>query len=157
MQHWLPPHSLDVNMWLIQLRDIIMLELSTARVNLPQMSSVKIWTIAAEKISKLSRFRVPSRLPLLSCDFGSSWSGQSVPIVQQEFSPTCRSFPRSLICPYVLLLVVSRLFCPCSCLHVTLLSLPVPLLPCAAGLIARRSSSSCGPQTLLAGAGISSS
>ncbi len=70
-----------------------------------------------------------------------------------RFSPTCRSFPRSLVCPYVLLLVVSRLFCPCSCLHVTLLSLPVPLLPCAAGLIARRSSSSCGPQTLPAGAG----
>ncbi len=73
------------------------------------------------------------------------------------FSPTCRSFPRSLICPYVLLIVVSRLFCHCSCLHVTLLSLPVSLLPCAAGLIAWRSSSSCGPQTLLAGAGISSS
>ncbi len=68
-------------MWLIQLRDIIMLELSTARVNLAQMSSLKIWTIAAEKISKLSRFRMPSRLPLLSCHFGSSWSGQSVPIV----------------------------------------------------------------------------
>ncbi len=32
----------------------------------------------------LSRFRVPSWLPLLSCHFGSSWSGQSVPIVQQE-------------------------------------------------------------------------
>ncbi len=73
------------------------------------------------------------------------------------FSPTCRLFPRSLICPYVLLLVVSRFFCPCSCLHVTLLSLPVPLLPCAAWLIARRSSSSCSPQNLPAGAGISSS
>ncbi len=32
----------------------------------------------------LSRFRVPSWLPLLSCHFGSSWSGQSVPIVQQD-------------------------------------------------------------------------
>ncbi len=52
---------------------------------------------------------------------------------------------------------MSRLFCPCSCLHVTLLSLPISLLPCAAGRIARRCSSSCGPQTLPAGAGISSS
>ncbi len=77
--------------------------------------------------------------------------------IMSWFSSTCRSFPHSLICPYVLLLIVSRLFCPCSCLHVTLLSLPVPLLPCAAGLIARRSSSLCGPQTLPAGSGISTS
>ncbi len=33
-QHSLPPHSLDMYKWLIQLQDIIMLELSTARVNL---------------------------------------------------------------------------------------------------------------------------
>ncbi len=42
-QHWLPPHSLDMYKWLIQLRDIIMLEISTARVNLAQVSTLKIW------------------------------------------------------------------------------------------------------------------
>ncbi len=41
---------------------------------------------------------------------------------------------------------MSRLFCPCLCLHCHC-SLPVPLSPCAAELKARRSSSSCGPQT----------
>ncbi len=51
-QHWLSPHSLDMCKWLIQLRDIIMFELSMARVNLAQMSTLKIWTIVAEKISK---------------------------------------------------------------------------------------------------------
>ncbi len=42
-QHWLPPHSLDLYKWLTQLRDIIMLELSTARENVAQMSTLKIW------------------------------------------------------------------------------------------------------------------
>ncbi len=111
----------------------------------------------------LSRFRVPSRLHLLSCHSAARGLGNQCRSCSRSawitswFSPTCRSFPRSLICPYVLLLVVSRLFCPCSCLHVTLLSLPVPLLPCAAGLIAQRSRSSFGPQTLPAGPGISTS
>ncbi len=108
----------------------------------------------------LSRFRVPSWLPLLSCHVGSSWSGQSVPIVQQvctdhELTLPHQSFiPPPIYVPVFLLLVVSRLFCPCMCLNCHC-SLPVPLSPCAAELKARRSSSSCGPQTLPAGSGIS--
>ncbi len=51
-QHWLPPHSLDMYKCLIQLQDIIMLELYTARVNLAQVSTLMIWNIAAEKTSK---------------------------------------------------------------------------------------------------------
>ncbi len=111
----------------------------------------------------LSRFRVPSWLHLLSYHSAARGLGNQCRSCSRSaritswFSPTCRSFPRSLICPYVLLLVVSRLFCPCSCLHVTLLSLPVPLLPCAVGLIAQRSRSLFGPQTLQAGPGISTS
>ncbi len=111
----------------------------------------------------VSRFRVPSQLPLLFCHSAAHGLGNQCRTCSRSawitslFSPICRSFLHSLICPYALLLVVSRLFCPCSCLHVTLLSLPVPLLPCAAGLIARRYSSSCCPQTLPAGPGISAS
>ncbi len=111
----------------------------------------------------VSRFRVPSQLPLLFCHSAAHGLGNQCRSCSRSawitslFSPICRSFLHSLICPYALLLVVSRLFCPCSCLHVTLLSLPVPLLPCAAGLIARRYSSSCCPQTLPAGPGISAS
>jgi len=50
-QHWLPPHTLDIYKCLIQLRDIIMLEISTARVNSAQILTLKIWTLSAEIIS----------------------------------------------------------------------------------------------------------
>ncbi len=45
------------------------------------------------------------------------------------FSPTCRSSPLSLICPCVLLLVVSRLFCPCSCYVLIALITLLPSVP----------------------------
>jgi len=44
--------TLYTSMWLIQLQDIIMLEISTAQVNSAQISTIKIWTIAEEKSSK---------------------------------------------------------------------------------------------------------
>ncbi len=96
--------------------------------------------------------------------FGSSWSGQSVPIVPQEFTDHKLTLPHlSLIppLPYMSLcfysslrvdcFVLARVSCEIHC------SLPVPLFPCAAGLIARRSSSSCGPHTQTASSGISAS
>ncbi len=107
------------------------------------------------KSSSVSQFRVPSRLPLLSCHVRqlvvwaiSADREAGLHGSRADSSPPVAHFP-SPICPCVLLLAVSRLFCPCSCLHVESLPLPVPLFPCAAGPIARRSSSSCGPQTLL--------
>ncbi len=68
--------------------------------------------------------------------------------------PPVAHSPSPIYVPVFLLLVGSRLFCPCLCLNCHC-SLPVPLSPCAAELKARRSSSSCGPQTLPVGSGIS--
>ncbi len=48
-------------------------------------------------------------------------------------------------------------FSLCECLCETHASLSKPLFPCAADLVARRSSSLCGPQTLPASSGISAS
>ncbi len=95
----------------------------------------------------MSRFRVPSRLPLLFCYVGSSWIGQSVPIVQQVCTDHELTLPHLSLIPHLpymslcLLLVVSRLSCLCTYCH-----LPVYLSPSAADLNARWSSSSCGGQ-----------
>ncbi len=86
----------------------------------------------------VSRFRVPSRLPLLSCYVDSSWIGQSVPIVQQVCTDHELTLPHLSLIPHLpymslcLLLVVSRLSCLCTYCHS-----PVYLSPSAADLNAR--------------------
>ncbi len=85
----------------------------------------------------VSRFRVPSRLPLLSY-VDSSWVGQSVPIVQQVCTDHELTLPDLSLIPHLpymslcLLLVVSRLSCLCTYCHS-----PVYLSPSAADLNAR--------------------
>ncbi len=76
--------------------------------------------------------------PLLSCYVGSSWIGQSVPIVQQVCTDHELTLPHLSLIPHLpymslsLLLVVSRLSCLCTYCH-----LPVYLSPCAAELNAQ--------------------
>ncbi len=103
----------------------------------------------------VSWFRVPSRLPLLSCHVRqlvvwaiSTDRAAGVHGSQADSSPPVAHFPFPLYIPVFYTSFVSRLCCPCSCLHVASLPLPVPLFPCAAGPIARRSSSLRDPQTL---------
>ncbi len=97
---------------------------------------------------------VPCALLSIVCPLPSCY-----PVIVSVAPPVSPSLPsfvslNSFLVSVVLFwyVVVCRL-----CLHVTLLSLAVPLLPCAAGLIAQRSSSLRGPQTLPAGPGISAS
>ncbi len=86
----------------------------------------------------VSRFRVPSRLPLLSCYVDSSWIGQSVPIVQQVCTHHELTLPHLSLIPHLPymslcpLLIVSRLSCLCTYCHS-----PVYLSPSAADLNAR--------------------
>ncbi len=105
----------------------------------------------------VSRFRVPSRLPLLSLLQLVVWAisanrAAALHGSRADAPPPVTHSPSPIYVSMFLLLVVSRLFCPR-----TECSLPVPLFPCATELTAQRSSSSCGPQTLPAGSGITAS
>ena len=52
-QRWLPPHSLIMRRWLSYFLDIVMLELSTARVNKAKLRTVELWRSAAAQISDM--------------------------------------------------------------------------------------------------------
>ncbi len=115
---------------------------------------------------KVSQFRVPSRLLLLSvlsCHVQQLMVGaisadrcSGSARITSWLSPNSRSFPHSHICPCFLFLVVSRCFV-IACVLCENRFLSDPLFPCAVGLIAQRSRSLCGPQTLPASSGISAS
>ncbi len=60
------------------------------------------WWVLRGRQEVLSRFRVPSWLPLLSCHVGSSWFGQSVPIVQQVCADHELTLPHQSLIPPLL-------------------------------------------------------
>ncbi len=94
--------------------------------------------------------------------FSSSWSRQSVLIVQWECTDHKLTLPHRLLIPpfpYMSLFFCSSFWvdsfvfaCVLCEIHT---SLSDPLFPFAAGFVAQRSSSLCGPQTLPASSGIS--
>ncbi len=47
VQRWLPPHDLSTRKWLTYFNDIVSLELSTARFNKANSSTLLMWTHAA--------------------------------------------------------------------------------------------------------------
>jgi len=53
VQRWLPPHKLYARKWLEYFQDVVMLELSTARLNKAQISTLDSWKRAALAITDL--------------------------------------------------------------------------------------------------------
>ncbi len=148
---WIPAHDILDHALIDQFSVMVMSPLGTPG-GVPEVGST---------VTVQGAFSAP--LVVLSCSAAHGLGNQCPSCsrsaqIMSWFSPTCRSSPLSLICPCVLLLVVSRLFCPCSCYVFWLpSSLSHPLFPCAAGFVARRSGSLCGLQILPAGSGISAS
>lgn len=56
-QLWIPPHELCVLHWVRQFQDIMMLELSTARMNKAKASTLLTWTDGSSKTSELIALR----------------------------------------------------------------------------------------------------
>lgn len=52
-QRWLPPHSLSIHQWLAYFHDIVMLELSAARINKAKSTTLSLWRDAASQISTI--------------------------------------------------------------------------------------------------------
>lgn len=50
VQRWLPPHNLSIRKWLIYFHDIVLLELSTARINNAKASTLEMWSGASAQI-----------------------------------------------------------------------------------------------------------
>ena len=48
-----PPHSLCIKQWLAYFLDIVMLELSTARINKAKSLTIDLWRNAAAQVSVL--------------------------------------------------------------------------------------------------------
>ena len=55
VQRWLPPHKLPTKQWLEFFHDVIMLELSTARVNKAKETTLGMWRGAAAEIEERLR------------------------------------------------------------------------------------------------------
>lgn len=53
VQRWLPPHSLSIQRWMALFLDIVLLELSTARINKAKRRTINLWKDAAEQISNM--------------------------------------------------------------------------------------------------------
>lgn len=51
-QRWLPPHTLSVRHWLLQFHEIVMLELSTARINKARASTIEAWKVVAKDLTE---------------------------------------------------------------------------------------------------------
>ena len=55
VQRWLPPHKLYTKKWLEYFHDVVMLELSTARVNKAKETTLGMWMEAASRIDEMLR------------------------------------------------------------------------------------------------------
>lgn len=53
VQRWLPSHSLSMQKWMAYFLDIVLLELSTARINKAKRRTINLWKDAAEQISNM--------------------------------------------------------------------------------------------------------
>ena len=53
VERWLPPHELPVQQWLYNFRDIVLLELSTARINKAKHTTLATWKEAASSITSM--------------------------------------------------------------------------------------------------------
>lgn len=53
VQRWLPPHSLSMHQWMAYFLDIVLLELSTARINKAKQKTINLWKDTAQQISDM--------------------------------------------------------------------------------------------------------
>lgn len=53
VQRWLPPHKLPIKNWLLYFQDIIMMELSTARIHGARVSTIQMWERSARVVADL--------------------------------------------------------------------------------------------------------
>ena len=53
VQRWMPPYTLHSRKWLVYFHDIVMMELSTARIHNAKAPTIQIWENLANNISEL--------------------------------------------------------------------------------------------------------